>query len=80
MEISTKELRSGPGKIVQRVAKGLEVTVTYRGKPLAKLVPLESEVANGGQHEDELFGMWRDRDASLSVDEVVRNIRKGRAF
>ena len=80
MEVSTKDLRSQLGKIIRRVEKGLEVTITYRGRPVARLVPITGEPEKGGQLEDEVFGMWQDRDPSLSVDEIVRDIRKGRAF
>ena len=32
MEVSTKELRIQPGKIIDQVVNGEEVTVTFRGK------------------------------------------------
>ena len=41
MEVSTKELRIQPGKIIDHVVNGQEVTVTFRGKALAKIVPLK---------------------------------------
>ena len=35
MKITTKELRIQPGKIIDHVAKGHEVIITYHGKALA---------------------------------------------
>ena len=29
---------------------------------------------------DEAFGLWKKHDNSVSVDEYIRNIRKGRQF
>ena len=40
MEVTTKQLRIEPGRIISRAAGGQEITVTYRGKPCAKIIPL----------------------------------------
>jgi len=78
MEITTKELRIHPGKILDHVLNGDDVTVTYRGKRLAKIVPFEQE--STGESKDEIFGMWADHDNSSSVEETVRQLRQGRPF
>jgi prevent-host-death family protein len=78
MEITTKELRIYPGRILDQVLNGDEVTVTYRGKRLARIVPFEQESAD--ESGDEIFGMWADRDNTSSVEETVRQLRQGRAF
>jgi prevent-host-death family protein len=78
MEITTKELRIHPGRILDQVMNGDEVTVTYRGKRLARIVPFEQESADESQ--DEIFGMWADRDDTSSVEETVRQMRQGRTF
>ena len=44
MEVSTKELRIQPGKIIDQVVNGQEITVTYRGKALAKIIPLKNRI------------------------------------
>ena len=79
LEVTTKDLRSRPGKIIERVSRGAEITVTYRGKPLAKIVPLNRKDSPEDRKVDEIFGMWKDRRWSRSVDEYVRRLRKGRA-
>ncbi|MEC8887321.1 type II toxin-antitoxin system Phd/YefM family antitoxin [Acinetobacter sp.] len=75
MQVSTKELRIQSGKIIHQVQRGEEVTVTYRGKALAKIVPIEQQDASS-----DIFAMWQDQDNDLSVEDTVRNLRKGRQF
>ncbi len=78
MEVTTKELRIQPGKIIAQVSVGQEITVTYRGKPLAKIIPFKSSIDNS--EEATIFGMWRSHNDSESVEDYVRNLRKGRKF
>jgi len=80
MEVSTKELRIQPGKIIEHVVNGEEITVTFRGKALAKIVPFKGR-ANSIENEDvSIFGLWKDHDKADNVDDYIRNIRKGRQF
>ena len=79
MEITTKQLRIEPGRFISQAAGGQEITVTYRGKPRAKIVP----IAGGKkilpeESGDELFGIWKNRKDTENVEQFVRNIRKGR--
>jgi prevent-host-death family protein len=69
MTVTAKQLRIEPGKILSHVEEGIEYTVTYRGRPCAKIVPIEA-AANESKEErqrrhkkaaDHLFGMWADR-------------------
>ena len=78
MEVTTKELRIQPGRIIGQVSVGREVTVTYRGKPLARIVPYDSSPSDAC--DESIFGMWKDQAGGRSVDEEVRDIRKGRQF
>jgi len=78
MEVTTKELRIQPGKIIDQVSVGQEITVTYRGKPLAKIIPFKSSIDNN--EDTTIFGMWKNHTESESVEDYVRNLRKGRKF
>lgn len=78
MEVTTKELRIQPGKIIQQVSGGQEITITYRGKPLAKIVPFKSTIIT--DDDTTIFGMWNNHDGNQTVEEQVRNLRKGRQF
>ncbi len=80
MEVSTKELRIQPGKIIDQVVNGEEITVTFRGKALAKIVPFKKRVVSTEKDEISIFGLWKDHDQSESVEDYVRDIRKGRQF
>lgn len=83
MEISTKQLRIQPGRIISMVNNGQDITVTYRGKPSAKIIPIIKKTAINKEDlksEDELFGLWKDRKSIDNVDLYVRNLRKGRKF
>jgi prevent-host-death family protein len=79
MIVTTKELRIQPGKIIDHVVGGQEVTITFRGKELAKIVPLEKK-QKSSVDEESIFGMWKDRKDGESVEAVVRTLRKGRTF
>jgi len=79
MVITTKQLRAEPGRIITQAAKGQEITVTYRGKPRAKIVPITKRGGTASaEDEGELFGIWRKRKDTANVEQFVRNIRKGR--
>lgn len=82
MEISAKELRGKPTQIIEQAARGTDVVITIRGKRLARLVPYLSKTKEKQDSEDEdlLFGMWQGRAEEESVDQYVRNLRKGRSF
>ena len=83
MEISIRQLRIQPGRIISMVNNGLDVTVTYRGKPSAKIIPITKENilnAKALESEDELFGLWKNREDVKNVDQYVRALRKGRKF
>ena len=80
MEVSTKELRIQPGKIIDQVVNGEEITVTFRGKALAKIVPFKGSTQSTENDDISFFGLWRDHNQSENVDDYIRDIRKGRQF
>ena len=80
MQVTTKELRIQPGRIIDQVIHGEEIIVTYRGKIMAKIVPIDKSQNSNTQEDISIFGMWKNHDELKSVDETVRDIRKGRQF
>jgi prevent-host-death family protein len=78
MEVTTKELRMQPGKIIDQVRIGQEITVTYRGKPLARIIPYHSVLPE--EETPGMFGMWKDRAKDSTVEEELRALRRGRQF
>ena len=77
MRATAKDLRFHSTELLNTVKRGEEVIITYRGKPCAKLVPVEEENEQGIT-SNELFGIWKDNDQVKDVEDYVRNIRKGR--
>jgi len=82
MEISAKELRGKPTKIIEQAARGTDVVITIRGKRLARLIPYLSKIGqeDRSDSEDLIFGLWKGRGETDSVDAYVRSIRKRRTI
>jgi len=74
--VSAKELRMSPGRIIKLATSGKEVTLTYRGKAVAKITSLadKEEVISGD--ESTAFGMWANRDDCSDVLGYVRSLRE----
>ncbi len=77
MQATAKDLRFYSKELIENVLKGEEIVITYHGKPIAKLIPIE-ENKIVGQDKNELFGIWKDNDQMKDVDEYISSIRKGR--
>jgi len=82
MEVTAKELRSKPGQIIEQASRGTEVVITIHGKKLAKLIPYSkgTKQIDASMDQDLLFGMWKDRETTETVDNYVRRIRRRRIF
>lgn len=76
MKVSLIDLRRNPGRILAAVEKRETVILSRRGKPIARIAPLKGERSRNLQAH-EAFGMWKDRE-DINVEDVVRNLRKGR--
>jgi prevent-host-death family protein len=79
MKATAKELRFHSKMLLDAVSRGDDVVITFRGKPCAKLVPyVDKAFSESSSGEDELFGIWHDRDDIDCVDGYVRDLRKSR--
>jgi len=76
MEATAKDLRFHSTELLNTVKRGEEVTITFRGKPCAKLVPIEDNEEL--IEKNELFGIWENNNETEKVDKYLRNLRKGR--
>lgn len=77
MEASILDMRRNPKKILEAIARNEAVTLTMRGKAVARIEPIGSEKrASAAEHE--AFGMWADRDDMADPSAYVRAMRKGR--
>lgn len=77
MNATAKDLRFHSKELLETVKRGEEVLITFRGKPCAKLVPLETKKKKG-KLKNELFGIWKDHEDIKDVEKYVRDLRKGR--
>lgn len=77
MKATAKDLRFHSKEILDTVSRGEEVIITFRGKPQAKLIPIENE-KQANDVTSALFGIWKDNQSIADVTDYVRRIRKGR--
>jgi prevent-host-death family protein len=77
MNATAKQLRFETKTLLQSVARGEEVTITMRGKPVARLVTIDRGMKKN-REVDTVFGMWSDRVDLRDVPGYVRKVRKGR--
>ena len=71
IEVTSQELRTQAKRLLELVAQGEEVVITYRGKPRARLVAVSDD-------ESPAFGMWRDHDDTDNVQSFVDRLRASR--
>jgi prevent-host-death family protein len=81
MQVSVKELRTQPGRIIAMVGLGNDITITVHGKPAAKIVPLDHVSINEAAGDDSTaFGIWKDREDMKDPSAFVAGLRKGRSL
>ena len=78
MKMTAKALRSQVAAALACVERGETVTITYRGKPRAKIVAVDQLAADNEEDRLPAFGMWQDREDMADVQAYVREMRKGR--
>jgi antitoxin (DNA-binding transcriptional repressor) of toxin-antitoxin stability system len=78
MQTTAKELRFNTSAVFERLDMGEDITITYRGKAKAKLVPINESTKSKKITPNKLFGMWADK--TDDVDGYVRSLRSGRSF
>jgi len=77
MKATILDMRRNPKKILDAIARNEVVTLTRRGKAVARIEPI-----GGGKRpsaaEHEAFGLWADRDDMANPSVYVREMRQGR--
>jgi prevent-host-death family protein len=76
MTVTAKQLRLKTSEVLKRVRSGGRVTVTLRGKPVAKVVSLSDEKKKLTDYA--AFGMWADREDMKDVHAWLKKIRTPR--
>lgn len=70
-------MRRNPKKILDAIARNETVTLSHRGKPVARIEPIKN-AERPGAAEHPAFGMWADRSEVADPSAFVRELRKGR--
>ena len=79
MKASIVDLRYRMKDVLRAIDRGETVTVLYRGKEKAKLVPIAAKKKPKMKVEDHpFFGMWADREDMKDPAAYVRKIREPR--
>lgn len=76
MSVSVKDLRTRTREIVQSLKRGEKPLLTYRGHPLAQIIPLSD--SRKKSFRDVGYGMWRDHSGMKEVSSWLDNQRKPR--
>ncbi|WP_148253775.1 type II toxin-antitoxin system Phd/YefM family antitoxin [Aidingimonas lacisalsi] len=80
MMATIKDLRLHSRELLAVTQRGEAVTITYHGKPCARLAPYApQQQPHDRKSRNPAFGLWRNRTAT-SVDEEVRKLRQPRSF
>jgi antitoxin (DNA-binding transcriptional repressor) of toxin-antitoxin stability system len=78
------DLRYKMKDVLRAIDRGETVTVLYRGKAKAKLMPLApssgaSDTEAPRTQDQPLFGLWRDREDLADPASYLRNLRRTRS-
>ena len=73
---TAKDLRQKTAALLDEVRRGQHVVITYRGKSIAVLVPMEK--AERKALSPAGFGMWQGRKDLRSVEKWLRHLRRPR--
>jgi prevent-host-death family protein len=74
MEARIVDLRYRMKDVLRALERGETVTVLHRGKPKARIVPIDDDKRVKAE-DMEAFGMWKDREDMKDPAEWVRKIR-----
>ena len=77
MEATVLDMRRNPKKILDAIARNEAVTLTNRGKSVARIEPIR-KAERPSMKDQEAFGMWADRGDMADPAAYVRGLRKGR--
>ena len=67
--ITAKQLKQRTGEVMKRVRAGEQLTVTYRGKPVALIAPSTGEEVRISEGLSPFEQAWRSIEATLQETE-----------
>jgi prevent-host-death family protein len=78
MKATARDLRYETRRLLEAVGRGESVLITHRGKPRARLVPLE-DMDSRLEPDEDLFGLWADREDTADPAAYVERLRRERS-
>jgi antitoxin (DNA-binding transcriptional repressor) of toxin-antitoxin stability system len=78
MEATILDLRYRMKDVLRAIDRGESVTVLYRGKKKARLVPVSKDRKPSKASAHPACGIWADRDEMADPAAYVRKIRRPR--
>lgn len=78
MNASVLDLRKNMRNVIAALDRNESVTLTYRGREKALIVPCGRGHVRKKASEHSAFGIWADRKDMEDVGAYVRTLRKGR--
>ena len=76
MKFTTLDLRFKMKDVLRAIDRGETVTVFYRGKEKARMVPIESKPEGMKPSDHPACGMWKDREDMKDPAAWVRTLRE----
>jgi prevent-host-death family protein len=78
MKASIVDLRYRMKDVLRAIDRGEEVTVLYRGKEKARVVPIAPGTPAVRTEDTAMFGIWKDREDMKDPAAYVRKLREPR--
>jgi prevent-host-death family protein len=78
MKATILDLRYRTKEVLKAVERGETVTVLYRGREKAQILPIATKNDSLKPERHKAFGLWRDREELRDVTSYVRKLRQGR--
>jgi len=72
------ELRRDPGKLLEALEKNEAVSLSRRGREVARVIPANNHPLAESVSAHPAFGMWADQPNPEDPAEIVRRQRRGR--
>lgn len=80
IEVGSYDAKARLPELLRRVEAGETVTVTRRGKPVARIVPVEGDRRAEIREAIEQIRALRSRRQNVSVEEILSARDEGRRF
>ena len=78
MKMTFLDLRRDPGKLVEALDRNEEVTISRRGRDIARVLPSGRKTSGTEVRRHPAFGMWAGRQETADPAAHVRKLRRGR--